>query len=369
MLRILLVTFQQALRSIVLTLFPISFIALVAWATAGSASGNTTDPIRAALWLWLGAHLVPFKLALAPSFIPSSLSYLPIGAAVFPFFAIRSGVARSALFLANERAARSFVTIWYAVIATIAAAFVSSTSIKPVLYLVPIYVGGLALFASLDFTTPTWRSFKFIWHLATILFGLALVLDAISLMAHFKVVNDVAVVIQPGWVGGILFLILQLLYLPNMALATISYIFGLGFSMGANTQIDPFHFKLSALPAIPLLGALPTGKNALFALGVILLVLLLALVQIYEITRRQTLKAKQVAVISKFAPAILILTLLTFLTGGSFITKDMSPVGLTWWKLPVEVIVVQILLLVFGLYLPHFLKFLLHRSDAKSAAI
>ena len=56
MLRILLVTLQQALRSIVLTLFPISFIALVAWATAGSETGNTADPIRAAIWLWLGAH-------------------------------------------------------------------------------------------------------------------------------------------------------------------------------------------------------------------------------------------------------------------------------------------------------------------------
>ena len=118
-----------------------------------------------------------------------------------------------------------------------------------------------------------------------------------------------------------------------------------------------------------MLGALPTGKNALFGLGVILLVLLLALVQIYEISGKQTLKAKQVVLISKFAPAILLLTLLTFLSGGSFITKDMSPVGLTWWKLPAEVIVVQILLLVFGVYLPHFIKLLLHRSDAKSVAI
>ena len=369
MLRILLVTFQQALRSIVLTLFPISFIALVAWATAGSASGNTTDPIRAALWLWLGAHLVPFKLALAPSLIPTSLSYLPIGAAVFPFFAIRSGVARSALFLANERAARSFVTIWYALIATIAATFVSSSSIKPVLYLVPIYVGGLALFASLDFTTPTWRSYKFIWHLATILFGLALVLDAISLIAHFKVVNDVAVVIQPGWVGGILFLFLQLLYLPNMALATISYIFGLGFSMGANTQIDPFHFKLAALPAIPLLGALPTGKNQLFSLGLILLIILLLLVQFYVITGKESLKDKQIALITKICPAILLLTLFTFLSGGSFVTKELSPVGLTWWKLPAEVTVIQILLLILGIYLPHFFKYLLHRSKRNSATI
>jgi len=368
-LRILLVTFQQALRSIVLTLFPISFISLVAWATAGSASGNTTDAIRAALWLWLGAHLVPFKLALAPSFIPSSFSYLPIGAAVFPFFAIRSGVARSALFLANERAARSFVTIWYALIATVAATFVSSSNIKPVLYLVPLYVGGLALFASLDFTTPVWREFKYIWHLATILFGIALVLDAISLIAHFKVVTDVAVVIQPGWVGGILFLALQILYLPNIALATISYIFGLGFTMGANTQIDPFHFKLSALPAIPLLGALPTGKNPIFATGLVLLILALGAHQLVVIRGKVTLKAKQAAIVRKILPATLVLTLLSFLAGGNFITKDMSPVGLTWWKLPAAFLVFQLTLLLLGIYLPNLIRKFTGRSTSISETI
>lgn len=60
-------TTAQVARSIAFVLFPISFIALLAWATAGSATGNTGDPLRAALWIWLGAHQVPFSFSTATS--------------------------------------------------------------------------------------------------------------------------------------------------------------------------------------------------------------------------------------------------------------------------------------------------------------
>ena len=63
--RLLLVSFQQAVRSITLALLPISFIALLVWATAGSSNGNTADLLRAAIWLFLAAHHVPLQLSLS----------------------------------------------------------------------------------------------------------------------------------------------------------------------------------------------------------------------------------------------------------------------------------------------------------------
>ena len=92
--RVLGTTSAQVARSIAFVLFPISFIALLAWATAGSATGNTGDPLRAALWIWLGAHQVPFSLARPPANIAGYLSYLPLGAVILPIFAIRSGFNR-----------------------------------------------------------------------------------------------------------------------------------------------------------------------------------------------------------------------------------------------------------------------------------
>ena len=72
------VSFRQALRSVALTLFPLAFIALFSWATAGSTSGNTSDPIRASAWLYLGVHLIPFT-------VPSGkLTLLPLLAVLYP---------------------------------------------------------------------------------------------------------------------------------------------------------------------------------------------------------------------------------------------------------------------------------------------
>ena len=92
--RVLWISLTQAIRSVLLVLIPLSAIALIAWSTAGSAEPNTTDPIRAALWLWLGAHHIPFNLNLPPGHVAGFLSYLPIGALLFPVIAIRSSMKR-----------------------------------------------------------------------------------------------------------------------------------------------------------------------------------------------------------------------------------------------------------------------------------
>ena len=72
--RVLWVSLSQVLRSIALVLLPISFLTLIAWATAGSITGNTSDPIRAAMWVWLGIHHIPFSLSLPPAAVEGYLS-------------------------------------------------------------------------------------------------------------------------------------------------------------------------------------------------------------------------------------------------------------------------------------------------------
>ena len=90
--RVLAVSFAQVLRSVFVILLPLAFISLIAWATAGSATGNTSDPMRAALWLWLGAHHIPFNLS---GTTIGYLSFLPIGAMLIPFFALRVGFTKA----------------------------------------------------------------------------------------------------------------------------------------------------------------------------------------------------------------------------------------------------------------------------------
>ena len=93
MTRILRVGLQQGIRSLTLVLLPISFFSLVAWATAGSSSGNTADPLRAALWFFLAAHQVPLQLALSDATLSGHLLFFGWRSSN-SIFATRSGYMR-----------------------------------------------------------------------------------------------------------------------------------------------------------------------------------------------------------------------------------------------------------------------------------
>ena len=134
MTRVLGAALPQVLRSVAWLLLPTSFVALLAWATAGSATGNTGDPLRAALWIWIGAHQIPFSLSLPPSGLEGYLSYLPLGALIFPVLAIRSGIARTIERLDNDSslvgAARAIFAIGYTLFALLASLFSKTESVK-----------------------------------------------------------------------------------------------------------------------------------------------------------------------------------------------------------------------------------------------
>lgn len=362
--RILLVTFQQALRSVALTLFPLSFIALFAWSTAGSATGNTSDPIRAAIWIWLSSHLIPFELSLASGFASGALSYLPLGAVIFPWLAIRNGFKRSSEFLDNPRGARSFLVIWYVAIGTAAAVFSQSENIRANLILAPIFLLALSLSATIDYENAFFSRVKFLGFSAMALLGLALIILGASLIFHFSIVKSLAVVIQPGIVGGALFTVLQILYLPNLAIATLSYLFGTGFSLGLGTHISPTVFDLNSLPAIPVFGALPSSEHPLLLSFLALAILILLLNQIAIFANFKDFKVRQSEAIKTLIPSLLILTLISYFAGGTLLTQDMDPVGVIWWKLPALFSAIAIALLVIGLYIPKLIKIIrAHKSE------
>ncbi|MDP4506496.1 cell division protein PerM [Nonomuraea turcica] len=85
--------------------------------------------------------------------------------------------------------------------------------------------------------------------------GLALVLVAIVL--NFDQVRELSSVLSPGLVGGLLLVLLQLLYLLNVVIWASSYIAGPGFAIGADTLVAPTGVQLGTVPSLPLLGALP----------------------------------------------------------------------------------------------------------------
>lgn len=65
--------------------------------------------------------------------------------------------------------------------------------------------------------------------------------------------------LQPGVVGGIVLLVGQFAFAPNLVIWAGSYALGAGFGVGAGSVVAPAGSQLGLLPGVPVLGALPAA--------------------------------------------------------------------------------------------------------------
>ncbi len=336
--RVLSVSLSHALRSAAFLILPFSFIALIAWATAGSASGSTTDPIRGAIWIWLGAHHIPFQLALPPTGIAGYLTYLPIGAIFLPFIVVRTSFLRALDRLKGDyhdlNSVRLIFSTLYAALATALAFASRSESISPQWYLAPVFTFLIALFATMTAgvrMSPS-RTLRLASRLLAIILGTSLIAVSILIWLNFAQVKNITISLQPGIFGGFLLLLLNILYLPNAAIALAAYFSGTGFAVGAGTIVAPWWYELGQIPALPLLGILPVNRQPLALFGILFFIavgaLLAFLASGFEFT----------SYIQTFIFVVVGLTLLAYLGSGSLITAEMGAVGVSIWKFSLSII-------------------------------
>lgn len=332
--RVLWVSLTQALRSIALVLLPTAFITMLGWATAGSSNGNTSDPMRAALWLWLSAHHVPFNLLLPPANQPGFLSYLPLGAMVFPMIAMRGGYirAKARLELGEQhvRLVRSFFSLFYAGIAALLAWGSNTTAVRPVLYYIPLTVIPMVWLATINVRAGGkgryFQGVDLALRITTIALGVSSIVLGVSLALHISTIESLIVVLQPGWLGGVLLFLFNLLYLPNAVVATLAYLIGPGFAVGAHTLVAPLTHRILEIPAIPVLGALPTGRHPMVLLSSI--AVCAAGVVLY---RKSISQGAKTFLVSYLALASLI-ALVSYLSSGALLTRAMGSVGVSTWQ-------------------------------------
>jgi len=330
--RVLGAALPQVLRSVAWLLLPTSFIALLAWATAGSATGNTGDPLRAALWIWIGAHSIPFDLSLPPSGLAGHLSYLPLGALIFPVLAIRNGVARTIERLDNDSslvgAARAAFAVGYTLFALVASFFSKTDSIRPVWYFAIIYVLPFTLLcaATVGRRVALGQGFLFGSRIIALLLGISSIVFGILLLVNISMVKNLTTVLQPGIFGGFLLLLLNILYIPNAIVSTLAYFSGVGFAVGSGTLVSPTSFRLNKIPAMPLLGALPENKSLISLIGILVIVAAGALLVTWTISLDQKVLVQSLIV------AVLLAAFVGYSGSGALITDAMSAVGVSTWK-------------------------------------
>jgi len=354
--RVLGAALPQVLRSVAWLLLPTSFIALLAWATAGSATGNTGDPLRAALWIWIGAHSIPFDLSLPPSGLAGHLSYLPLGALIFPVLAIRNGVARTIERLDNDSslvgAARAAFAVGYTLFALVASFFSKTDSIRPVWYFAIIYVLPFTLLcaATVGRRVALGQGFLYGSRIIALLLGLSSIVFGILLLVNISMVKNLTTVLQPGIFGGFLLLLLNILYIPNAIVSTLAYFSGVGFAVGSGTLVSPTSFRLNKIPAMPLLGALPENKSLISLIGVLVILAAGALLVTWTISLDQKVLVQSLIV------AVLLAAFVGYSGSGALITDAMSAVGVSTWKFTLAIAAQLGLGAALAIYLPRLIN-------------
>jgi hypothetical protein len=180
--------------------------------------------------------------------------------------------------------------------------------------------------------------------------GISSVVFGLLLLLNISMVKNLTTVLQPGIFGGLLLLLLNILYIPNAIVSTLAYFSGVGFAVGSGTLVSPASFRLNKIPAMPLLGALPENKSLISLLGILVIVGAGALLVTWTISLNQKVLVQSLIV------ATLLAAFVGYSGSGALITDAMSAVGVSPWKFTLAIGTELGVGALLALYLPRLLK-------------
>lgn len=277
---------QAAFVSALVVLVPVGAV----WLTGGFAGRDAFSALQLAAQTWLLVHGVPLAM-LSPDGGTGLIWAVPLGLTLVPFLlAWRAG----------RRLARASYTdqLWQAILGALAvyAAFgfgatlladdgATSASLTAGSS-VPVIAAGLGLIIGAYREAGSWGRLigvdlakriattsqhsrwagSYVWSAVRAAFlavvaalGLSAVLLAVALAIHWAAVATVYERVDAGIVGGSVVTLGQLGFLPNLAVWTLAWSSGAGFALGTGSSISPLATTAGPLPALPILGAVPSG--------------------------------------------------------------------------------------------------------------
>ncbi|MDR2255276.1 MAG: DUF6350 family protein [Arthrobacter sp.] len=277
---------QVLLITVLVTLVP----ALAAWASGAWAEKNWVDASVIGGQWWLSAHGVPLLRSADAAGGPGTLWFVPLGLSLATLaLAWRAGrrLARASwshqLWQGIAGAAIVYA-VGGAVIGLLARSAESSAPwwAAALIPLIPVLLGLVAgarreagsfgRLIGVDAADRIRRASQYsrwagsyVWAVVRAgligwmcAFALAAVLLVVRLALQWVDVVNVALELAPGAVGGAVLAAGQAAYLPNLALWTLSWISGGGFSVGTGASFSPFEAHAGPLPSFPLAAALPS---------------------------------------------------------------------------------------------------------------
>ena len=254
-------------------------ITAIGWITAPHVGIGTglAGVLRTTAVLWLVAHHVGFTVRGA-----GRIGMLPLGLVLLPGALLatagrwvvraggvtrlrHAGYAAIALALPYTllagalavacRTAQAAPSLWQAVVAS---------------FLLAVVAGGLGALRGLapwprlaSLLAPRPRSIVLgVLGAVALLAAAGAALTGGSLAVHLTQVKAATGALGPGPAGAALLLLAQVAYAPNAIIWAVAYMLGPGFAVGAGTIVAPTGSALGALPAFPMLAALPSGTRS-----------------------------------------------------------------------------------------------------------
>jgi len=256
-------------------------LTLVGWITAPHVGlgGGLASVVRSAGLLWLVAHHVEVTVRGV-----GRIGLLPLGLVLLPGALIEragrwmthSGYVTRLRHVGYAAAAIAFpYALFTGAVAVASRTQAASSSLWQAVcagFLIALVAGGLgaarglAPWRQLGALLPPRPRSVILGMVAALAMMTAFgaVLAGTSLAVHLHAYREAVASLSPGVGGSVLLLLAGLSYLPNSIIWAIAYMLGPGFSFGLGTAVSPSGSALGAVPAFPMLAALPVGTRAAF---------------------------------------------------------------------------------------------------------
>ena len=340
-----------ALRSAGLGVLAVMVLVLVAWAGASDSGADAPDAVATALQAWLVGHHTHLAVP------GGELALVPLGLTLLPLFllhtaTLRAGRAAGIRGRTGVIALTASVTATYAVVATFVALLARTDAVQALPTSAFVGAAGVAALGSGSGAIRATGSWSGVTRrlpplvrtalpaataaLAALMAGGALLAGG-SLAVHHDQAALLVDGLDAGIGGGVLLAALCLLYVPTAAVWGLAYVVGPGFAVGAGTSVSVGGTDLGAVPAFPLLAALPQEPGPSWAPLALTVPLLAGVVAAMLAHRSGTaagagwrpLVETCAAVGGLVAAAVAVLTLLASGPAGPGRLFETGP---TWWQ-------------------------------------
>ena len=105
--------------------------------------------------------------------------------------------------------------------------------------------------------------------IVALLLAMASVITTLAILFSYASIITLYESLHTEVLGGILVTVAQLALVPTIVVWTASWLVGPGFALGTGSLVSPLGTSLGPIPAVPILGALPSGDSAWGFVGIL----------------------------------------------------------------------------------------------------